>query len=946
MKTLSRAHCLGLLLLSLLALLQARSTHKNGIDIYSLMVDSKVSSRFAHTVVTSRVVNRADSSQEAIFNMELPKKAFVTNFSMIIDEVTYPGNIKEKEKAEEQYSAAVARGESAALVKAVGRKTEQFQVSVNVAPEAKVTFVLVYEELLKRQLGVYELLLKIQPQQPVKHLQIDIHIFEPQGISFLETENTFVTDDLKNSLTTSVNETKAHIKFKSVLEEGMSPQQQETVLDGHFIVHYDVNRSLSGGSIQIEQGYFVHHFAPMDLPTIPKNVIFVIDKSGSMSGRKIQQTREALIKIVGELNPKDQFNLIDFNSHVEKWKPSLVPASAENLEHAKSYAAGLRATGGTNINEAMLKAVKMLNDANREEMLHAGSVSIIILLTDGEPTSGETNPVIIQKNVKEAIEGQYYLFCLGFGFDVNYNFLEKMALENGGLARRIYEDSDANLQLQDFYQEVAHPLVTSVTFEYPGNATEHVTKDNFHLLFRGAEMVVAGKLRKDGLNMISAKVSGKQSKQNITFEIMTDVAEKELEFQTPKYIFHGFMERLWAYLTIQQLLEQMISSSDTEVEDMKARALELSLKYNFVTPLTSMVVTKPEGQEKPHVINKAVEKGECDYGIPVNPPDKPSSSCLSVPRSPPLMIMELPSLLMYEFTCSFGLWLLFRPTKDMVQLGGPAHRAESKSKHPHFPGPFRYVSMGRAGTRHRGNSSVDKTHTVSSDHLEGRLRGPSKSGPSLLLEATMVAPTEAYIKAPHAILPLPGQSGDQICVDLKSSQGLLELISDPEKGLQVMGYYEEEKGHFSWIEVTFKDNQLVVRATPEHIVVTRGSRSTSYKWKKTLFAEMPSLKMTMDRDGLLLLRSTNSTIMGLKFWHGPGQGLKLLLQDPDYFSNQVGGILGQFYQNVVWGPLEEADDSKRTLSVQGQNLLATRKQKLDYQKKSLGAEISCWLVEL
>lgn len=89
----------------------------NGIDIYSLTMHSEVSSRFARTVVTSRVVNRAETLQEATFQLELPRKAFITNFSMTIDGVTYPGKVKEKAAAQEQYSRARARGESASLVK-------------------------------------------------------------------------------------------------------------------------------------------------------------------------------------------------------------------------------------------------------------------------------------------------------------------------------------------------------------------------------------------------------------------------------------------------------------------------------------------------------------------------------------------------------------------------------------------------------------------------------------------------------------------------------------------------------------------------------------------------------------------------------------------------------------------------------------------------------------
>ncbi|EGV99943.1 Inter-alpha-trypsin inhibitor heavy chain H4 [Cricetulus griseus] len=608
MKSPAPAHMWSIVLVlpSLLAVLQTTTAKKNGIDIYSLTVDSQVSSRFAHTVVTSRVVNRANSAQEATFQIELPRKAFITNFSMVIDGVTYPGIVQDKAAAQEQYSAAVRRGESAGLVKTAGRQTEKFEVSVTVAPNAKITFELVYQELLRRRLGTYELLLKVKPQQLVKHLQMDIHIFEPQGIRLLETESTFMTQELADALTTSQNKTKAHIRFKPTLSQQQKSQnEQDTVLDGDFIVRYDVEQSDSGGSIQIENGYFVHHFAPESLPTMPKNVIFVIDKSGSMSGRKIQQTREALIKILNDLSPKDHFNLIVFDWKATQWTQSLMEASEENLKRATEYASKIHAHGGTNINDAMLLAVKMLDSSNQAELLPKGSVSLIILLTDGEPTEGETNPANIQRNVQEAINNQYSLFCLGFGFDVHYSFLEKLAQDNGGLARRIYEDSDSALQLQDFYHEVANPLLLSVAFEYPSDAVEVVTQDNFRHHFKGSEMVVAGKLQDQGLDVLSAKISGQMHKQNITFQTEASIAQKD--FQSPKYIFHNFMERLWALLTIHQQLEQMVSASGDELKALESQALNLSLKYNFVTPLTHMVVTKPEGQEQFQVAGKPVE---------------------------------------------------------------------------------------------------------------------------------------------------------------------------------------------------------------------------------------------------------------------------------------------------------------------------------------------------
>uniref|UniRef100_A0A2K6AW83 Inter-alpha-trypsin inhibitor heavy chain 4 n=1 Tax=Macaca nemestrina TaxID=9545 RepID=A0A2K6AW83_MACNE len=887
-----------LVLLSLLAIHQTTTAQKNGIDIYSLTVDSRVSSRFAHTVVTSRVVNRASTVQEATFQMELPKKAFITNFSMIIDGVTYPGIIKEKAKAQAQYSAAVAKGKSAGLVKATGRNMEQFQVSVSVAANAKITFELVYEELLKRCLGVYELLLKVRPQQLVKHLQMDIHIFEPQGISFLETESTFMTNQLVDALTTSQNKTKAHIQFKPTLsQQQKSPEQQETVLDGHLIIRYDVDRAVSGGTIQIENGYFVHYFAPEGLTTMPKNVVFVIDKSGSMSGRKIQQTREALIKILDDLSPRDQFNLIVFSTEATQWRPSLVPASAENVNEARSFAAGIQALGGTNINEAMLVAVQLLDSSNQEERLPEGSVSLIILLTDGDPTVGETNPRSIQKNVREAVSGRYSLFCLGFGFDVSYAFLEKLALDNGGLARRIHEDSDSALQLQDFYQEVANPLLTAVTFEYPSNAVEEITQNNFRLLFKGSEMVVAGKLQAQGPDVLTATVSGKLPTQDITFQTESSVAEQEAEFQSPKYIFHNFMERLWAYLTIQQLLEQIVSASDADQQALRTRALNLSLAYSFVTPLTSMVVTKPEDQEQSQVAEKPVEGESRNRNVPS------AGAAGSLLNSGPGVL-------------SSG------------QLGppGPPDAPDRAALHP-----FRRLAILPASAPPATSNPDPAVSHVTNTKIK---------------EATMTAQTPAPIQAPSAILPLPGQSVEQLCVDPRHHQGPMNLLSDPEQGVEVTGQYEREKAGFSWIEVTFKNPPVRVHASPEHVVVTRNRKSSAYKWKETLFSVMPGLKMTMDKTGLLLLSDPDKVTIGLLSWDGRGEGLRLLLRDTGRFSSHVGGSLGQFYQEVLWGSPAASDDSRRTLRVQGSDYSATRERRLDYQEGAPGVEISCWSVEL
>uniref|UniRef100_A0A452GUG9 Inter-alpha-trypsin inhibitor heavy chain C-terminal domain-containing protein n=1 Tax=Gopherus agassizii TaxID=38772 RepID=A0A452GUG9_9SAUR len=210
------------------------------------------------------------------------------------------------------------------------------------------------------------------------------------------------------------------------------------------------------------------------------------------------------------------------------------------------------------------------------------------------------------KNVKNAIQGRYSLYNLAFGYDIDYNFLEKMALENNGLTRCIYEHSDSALQLQSFYDEVATPMLREVQLHYPINATAELTQNNFNHYYDGSEIVVAGRIIDNHLNSFTADV---KANKDVTFTEKVDIEETAKTLQHQEYIFGDYTERLWAYLTIQQLLEKRFSAQEEKRRNLAAEALELSLKYKFVTPLTSMVVTKPEDNEDKAAIADKPVKG-------------------------------------------------------------------------------------------------------------------------------------------------------------------------------------------------------------------------------------------------------------------------------------------------------------------------------------------------
>ncbi|KAL0978563.1 hypothetical protein UPYG_G00172280 [Umbra pygmaea] len=637
---------------------QKRSTDNVNVEVYSVKVDCKVTSRFAHTVITSSALNKGNFSQEVSFEVELPKTAFITNFSMEIEGQTYMGEVKEKEKAKKQYEVAVSRGQTAGLVKASGRKMEKFSVSVNIAANSNVTFILTHEELLKRTLGQYEIMTRVKPKQLVQHFEIVADIYEPQGIAFLDAYGTFISNELLPLVEKTVSDKKAHIAFSPTLDQQRKCSGCDgTLIDGDFIIKYDVKRAESIGDIQIVNGYFVHFFAPPDLPRVPKNVMFVIDRSGSMWGDKLKQTKEAMLTILDDLQKEDYFGIVLFDSSISTWKDSLTMATVENVNEAKTFVREIKDQGTTDINGAVMKAIDMFKKDKENQKFSERSVSMIILLTDGMPNSGVSSVDQIQENVHGAIGGNMSLFCLGFGNDVEYSFLDVMAKQNQGLARRIYEGSDATLQLQGFYEEVASPLLSDIDLRYPDNLVNSLTTSHYKQLFNGSEIVVAGRLSDNSLDNFLVEVFAHGFEDDFSVKGQASAQEWDVLYPEQEYIFGDFTERLWAYLTIQNMLSKRESGTMEEKVNATAKALEMSLKYSFVTPLTSMVVTKPEtdkGPEDPLIADKLTEDerekkqqhGYHTYGHQLS--SHSTSSFLSAPRSTsyvdgdPHFMIELP----------------------------------------------------------------------------------------------------------------------------------------------------------------------------------------------------------------------------------------------------------------------------------------------------------------
>ncbi|CAH2015517.1 unnamed protein product [Acanthoscelides obtectus] len=246
--------------------------------------------------------------------------------------------------------------------------------------------------------------------------------------------------------------------------------------------------------------------------------------------------------------------------------------------------------------DALKTALTIINKNHEESKRNQ---PIIVFLTDGEATSGETNNENIISTITELNSGKTPLFSLSFGDGADRSFLQKISLKNNGFARHIYEGADASLQLEEFYKSISSPLLSDVKFKYVDKVKE-VTKTRYPILFHGGEIVVAGQID-PGFAPQPIEAKGFEGPVILT-------PPKEITAAP------GSLERLWAYLTLKQILERRDAAENKT--ELTKEALDIALKYSFVSDVSSLVVVKPNETSKAVETEDASKQRQDFGGIP------------------------------------------------------------------------------------------------------------------------------------------------------------------------------------------------------------------------------------------------------------------------------------------------------------------------------------------
>lgn len=668
-------------------------------DIREFHVTSNVQFRYARTEVETYVRNPSTQAQEVSFTVVIPDQAFISNFSMKIRDEEFVAEVKEKEEAKETYDQAVSSGQSAGLVNQDTRDANQVTVSVNIEAGTKVRFRLMYEELLNRKIGKYEHNIHVNPGQIVNDFTVEVFINESLpvinlNVPELKTNPNDIISDEKNQLAEIVQVEENQYKITFSPSKEIQEEMSQNGVAGEFIVQYDVDRKGQSSDIQTLDGYFVHFFAPDDLENLPKHVVFVLDVSGSMYGEKLDQTKDAMVTILDDLGDQDFFNILTFSDNVYHWKPE---AELEEKPHkatyqgtqnmrdeALTYSLGLNTIGGTNINDAMVAAVELVKQVKQSEELPSNTQPMIIFLTDGEATSGITDSAAIRQNINVANKDlNVPIYGLAFGSGADFSLIKTISLDNDAFARKIYEGSDAAIQLEDFYLAISSPKLSKVKFEYVGEALTNLSTTDLGTFNGGNELIIVGKFDENmeasnevlEFEITAEGADGAYSKKfsndlclrplpepfdpvlpPVAMPFQEDDVQRtsppirpfpfpcipEPKPEEPKSESQNFIERLWAYMTIKQLLNEKPSKTEERREELtaeeeepatttniipvttdevkilddiliptkektnKEKAIDLALKYNFVTAVTSLVVTKPNNTDDGSILRDEV----------------------------------------------------------------------------------------------------------------------------------------------------------------------------------------------------------------------------------------------------------------------------------------------------------------------------------------------------
>ena len=532
-------------------------------------VQIRIEDQVAVTHVDQSFRNDNDWTVEGTYIFPLPTGAAVSSFTLWIDGEPVEGKVLDREQARQIYQEIVRKLQDPALLEYIDRGAVQASI-FPIEPGESRRIELEYTQVLEADQGLigyrYPLNTEKFSAQPLEQVSIAVQVFSADPVRAVYSPSHQV--DIVRS---------------DDFEFRVGYEAADVTPDRDFELFYSVTQYEIGLNLlsfrdpesEDPDGTFLLLVAPSFQADpdrrVDKDLILVLDQSGSMEGEKFRQAQEALTFVLDHLNSGDRFNIIAFSTGTDSFAGGL--RLADEAAEAKRWVQSLTAVGSTDINRALLEAVAQ---ADRERP------TIVIFLTDGLPTEGVTEAEQILDNLQEAAPSSLRLFTFGVGFDVDTFLLDSLANEHHGAASYLSPGQSIDEAVSAFYEKVSTPVLTNLELEFGNQIVFDLYPDPLPDLFAGGQLVLVGRYRDSG--DLTIRLSGEVNGEPQTFSYE---GQRLRSSGGPE-----FLPRLWATRKIGALLSQIrLDGPNQELVDQIVR---LSIRYGIVTPYTSYLVTEPQ----------------------------------------------------------------------------------------------------------------------------------------------------------------------------------------------------------------------------------------------------------------------------------------------------------------------------------------------------------------
>lgn len=310
--------------------------------------------------------------------------------------------------------------------------------------------------------------------------------------------------------------------------------------------------------------------------TLPRDVTFVVDVSGSMAGRKLEQARAAGLALLETLRPVDRFRVVDFSTDVRAFRDGWAHGTRDDLADARRYLQSLRAEGSTNISGALEEALR----SARASGDRASRLPLVVFVTDGEPTVGERNADRIAE-LASRLRGDARLFSVGVSADVNAALIEQLAVEGKGTAHFVRDSESVERTVGLLARRLSTPVLTNVRLRADGVRLSQVLPAGELDVFAGQDLVILA--RYDGDGLATLRLEGESVNGPVTWSTRASFPERSRE--------NPFVARLWASQRVGWLAAEKRKRGGTSEMDAEIKAL--GERYGIPTEFSSYLVVEP-----------------------------------------------------------------------------------------------------------------------------------------------------------------------------------------------------------------------------------------------------------------------------------------------------------------------------------------------------------------